>query len=144
MKFKLIFFLSITVFFTRAQDRSEWFEFYLPWDDSSKTITNMSAYLDAPAGKHGFLQVTPEGHFKFENKRENERFIGVVNVAISNFPSFQEAHLLAARMAKFGINLVRIHLVDVEGDNGLFLIQQEILYKLVLPGLTEWIISSNA
>ena len=106
---------------TSAQDRSKWFEFYLPWNDSSKTVTDMSAFLNAPAGKYGFLQVTPDGHFKFENKTENERFVGVVNVAIANFPNKEQAKILAARMAKFGINLVRIHLMDVEGNYGLFL-----------------------
>ncbi len=80
----------------------------------------MSAYLDAPAGKYGFLQVTPDGHFRFENKSETERFVGVVNVAIANFPTREQAPVLAARMAKFGINLVRIHLMDVEGQYGLF------------------------
>lgn len=103
-----------------AQDRSKWFEFYLPWNDSSKTVTDMSAYLDAPAGKHGFLKVTPDGHFRFENKTETERFVGVVNVAIANFPTKDQAKILSARMAKFGINLVRIHLMDVEGNYGLF------------------------
>ncbi|TNF39567.1 MAG: hypothetical protein EP310_10350, partial [Bacteroidetes bacterium] len=112
--------LLLLVMCSSAQDRSKWFEFYLPWTDSTKTITDMSAYLDAPAGKHGFLQVTPDGHFKFENKAETERFVGVVNVAISNFPTKTEAKILAARMAKFGINLVRIHLMDVEGIYGLF------------------------
>jgi hypothetical protein len=106
--------------FSSAQDRTKWFEFYLPWNDSSKTVTDMSAYLDAPAGKHGFLQVTPDGHFRFENKTETERFVGVVNVAIANFPTKTEANIIAARMAKFGINLVRIHLMDVEGNYGLF------------------------
>jgi hypothetical protein len=117
-------FLNITILlismFSFAQDRTKWFEFYLPWNDSSKTVTDMSAYLDAPAGKHGFLQVTPDGHFKFENKTETERFVGVVNVAIANFPTKTEANIIAARMAKFGINLVRIHLMDVEGNYGLF------------------------
>lgn len=103
-----------------AQDRSSWFEFYLPWSDSTSTVTDMSGYLDAPAGKHGFLKVTPDGHFRFENKTKNERFVGVVNVAISNFPTKTEANIIAARMAKFGINLVRIHLMDVEGVYGLF------------------------
>ena len=105
----LLLFIS---FHSLGQDRSKWFEFYLPWNDSSKTVTDMSAYLDAPAGKHGFLQVTPDGHFRFENKTETERFVGVVNVAIANFPTKTEANILAARMAKFGINLVRIHLIN--------------------------------
>ncbi len=112
--------LIFSVLLLFAQDRSDWFEFYLPWSDSSKTVTDMSAYLDPPAGKHGFLQVTSDGHFKFENKNETERFVGVVNVAIANYPGKNEAKILAARMAKFGINLVRIHLIDVEGNNGLF------------------------
>ncbi len=112
--------LILTTFTISAQDRSQWFEFYLPWDDSTKTITDMSAYLDAPAGKYGYLQTTPDGHFRFENKDQDERFVGVVNVAIANFPTKDQARILAARMAKFGINLVRIHLIDVEGTSGLF------------------------
>ncbi len=116
--FKILFLLIS--FHSFAQDRSKWFEFYLPWNDSSKTVTDMSAYLDAPAGKYGFLKVTPDGHFRFENKQETERFVGVVNVAIANFPTKEQAKILAARMAKFGINLVRIHLMDVEGNYGLF------------------------
>ena len=113
----LLILFTITV---SAQDRSKWFEFYLPWNDSSKTVTDMSAYLDAPAGKYGFLKVTPDGHFKFENNNETVRFVGVVNVAVANFPTKDQAKILAARMAKFGINLVRIHLMDVEGTYGLF------------------------
>ena len=104
----------------QSQDRSSWFEFYLPWDDSSRTVTDMSDFLDPPAGKYGFTRVTPDGHFQFENSPRPVRFVGVVNVAIANFPSREQAKILAARMAKFGINLVRIHLVDVDGQYGLF------------------------
>lgn len=120
-KFIFGFIILISALHSQGQDRSKWFEFYLPWNDSSKTVTDMSAYLDAPAGKHGFLQVTPDGHLKFENSDENTRFVGVVNVALANFPTKEQAKILAARMAKFGINLVRIHLMDVDGNSGLFL-----------------------
>jgi hypothetical protein len=119
---KLLLFtvFALSSLFAHGQDRSKWFEFYLPWNDSTKTVTDMSSTLDAPAGKHGFLMVTPEGHFRFENKNTPERFVGVVNVAIANFPTKVQAKIIAARMAKYGINLVRIHLMDVEGQNGLF------------------------
>lgn len=120
MKSILTIILTLLLFNANSQDRSKWFEFYLPWNDSSRTVTDMSAYLDAPAGKHGFLKVTSDGHFRFEKKAENERFVGVVNVALANFPSKTDAKTIAARMAKFGINLVRIHLMDVEGTSGLF------------------------
>ena len=119
-KLLLFIFLVLTSFLTSGQDRTQWFEFYLPWNDSTKTVTDMSTTLDAPAGKYGFLQVTPDGHFRFENKNTPERFVGVVNVAIANFPTKAQSKILAARMAKFGINLARIHLMDVEGASGLF------------------------
>ncbi len=119
-KLKILTIIFLLPILASAQDRSKWFEFYLPWDDSSKTVTDMSAYLDAPAGKYGFLKTTPDGHFRFENKTSDERFVGVVNVAVANFPTKDQAKILAARMAKFGINLVRIHLMDVEGTSGLF------------------------
>lgn len=51
----LLFSLSLL-----AQDRSKWFEFYLPSNDSSKTITDMSAYLDVPTDKNEFLKITPD------------------------------------------------------------------------------------
>ena len=108
-----------------AQDRSQWYEFYLPWDDSSRNITNLSGFLDPPAGKYGFLEVTPDGRFQFENSEERVRFVGVVNVAAANYPSKPEAKILADRMARFGINLVRIHLIDVEGSSGLFANSQQ-------------------
>ena len=102
----------LTTLIVSGQDRTKWFEFYLPWNDSTKTVTDMSTTLDAPAGKYGFLKVTPDGHFRFENKATPERFVGVVNVAVANFPTKAQAKMLAARMAKFGINLARIHLMD--------------------------------
>ena len=110
----------LTSTFLHGQDRSNWFEFYLPWDDSSNTITDMSGYLDAPAGKYGFMEVTPDGHFKFENSNERFRQVGMVNVANANYPTKEQSKILAARLAKFGINLVRIHLIDVDWQNGLF------------------------
>jgi len=80
----------------------------------------MSGYLDAPAGKYGFMEVTPDGHFKFENSNERFRQVGVVNVANANYPTKEQSKILAARLAKFGINLVRIHLIDVDWQHGLF------------------------
>ncbi|MFN8208915.1 MAG: carbohydrate binding domain-containing protein [Bacteroidales bacterium] len=116
----LLAFMILLLSGISAQDRSQWFEFYLPWDDSTNSITNLSSCLDAPAGKHGFVQVTPDGHFAFEHNSLPTRFVGVVNVALANYPTQAQARILSARMAKFGINLVRIHLTDVDGTSGLF------------------------
>ena len=51
---------------------------------------------------------------------EDIRFVGVVNVSLGNFPTKEEARIIAARMAKFGINMVRIHMVDIPDEQGLF------------------------
>ncbi|MBN1893636.1 hypothetical protein JW906_04035, partial [bacterium] len=100
--------------------RDAWFPFTLPWDDSTSSVTDLSGMLDAPAGKHGFLQVTPDGQFRFEQNPARVRFVGAVNVATSNFPDKAISRKLANRAAKFGINLIRVHLIDVDGSSGLF------------------------
>lgn len=118
---KTALFLLLSLSLLQAQtDRSEWFQFYLPWDDSSQNITNISSLLDAPAGKHGFLQVGDDGKFRFQNSSERVVFAGVVNVADACFPDTSVARAAAGRVAKFGINLVRIHLIDVDYQHGIF------------------------
>jgi hypothetical protein len=103
-----------------GQDRSQWFRFHFPWNDSSKSVTDFSTLLDPPAGKYGFLKVTGNGHLKFENSNSPVRFVGVANTAMANFPDKAMAPALAARIAKIGFNFIRIHLFDVAGVNGLF------------------------
>ncbi|MFW5813637.1 MAG: carbohydrate binding domain-containing protein [Fibrobacterota bacterium] len=118
---KTAIFLLLSLSLLQAQtDRSEWFQFYLPWDDTTQNITNISSLLDAPAGKHGFLQIGEDGRFRFQNSPQRVVFAGVVNVADACFPDTSVARAAAGRMAKFGINLVRIHLIDVDYQHGLF------------------------
>lgn len=90
--------------------RSNWKECVLPRDDTSRTAINVNFLLDAPAGKHGFLQAK-DGHFYFEDGTR-ARFWGV-NVARYNaIPSKKEARIMAGRLAKYGVNLVRFHDID--------------------------------
>lgn len=104
----------------RAEDRSGWFTFYMPWNDSARTAIDQSNTLKTPAGAEGFVQVGPDGHFRFSQSLRRARFTGVVSVAQANFPDSAEALAVAARMAKFGINAVRLHLMDVDGSYGIF------------------------
>ncbi|MEM0026464.1 MAG: beta-galactosidase [Ignisphaera sp.] len=107
--------LQITV---PAGDRL--FPFYFPWDDSSQTDISLSEYLDKPAGKYGPVTVGPDGHLYVGGKRI--RFLGVSVVATGTFPSKEEADLIAAKLAKYGINLVRFHAIDAnwEPNNNIF------------------------
>ncbi len=90
--------------------KSKWVECILPREDKSDTAINVSFLLDAPAGKHGFLQ-SENGHFCFENGRRI-RFWGINVARFNALPSKSEARLIAARLAKYGINLVRFHDID--------------------------------
>src|SRR4051812_39540293 len=74
----------------QTSDHAGWFPFYMPWNDSSKNVTDLSSNLDAPAGKHGFLDIAA-GHFQFHDNGERARFTGFVSVAQANFPSHQDA-----------------------------------------------------
>ncbi|MDR1009816.1 MAG: carbohydrate binding domain-containing protein [Opitutaceae bacterium] len=77
--------------------------------DAPDNASNMSHLLDAPAGKHGFVRVE-NGHFV--NDRGRIKFHATNLTGPSNFPTHAQADKLAARLARFGINCVRLHYFD--------------------------------
>lgn len=96
---------------SRAQS-SQLFPFVLPWDDAAPSVTNLSAWLHQPAGKFGPVRAGADGHYYVGNQRM--RFFGV-NVCFGGaFPRKEHAEKIAARMAKFGINVVRFHHMDMQ------------------------------
>jgi len=95
---------------TVATDTRGWYSFKPQLDDFSKTAADVSFLLDPPAGKHGFMKIK-DGHFYFEDGTR-ARFWGTNIYAPSTFPEKAEAERMAARLAKFGCNLVRIHHLD--------------------------------
>jgi len=78
----------------------------LPWNDATPSVTDLSGWLDAPAGKSGFIHAEKDGHLYAGPQRI--RFFGV------NFPRPDDAEMIAARLAKFGINVVRFHHIDMQ------------------------------
>ena len=93
--------------------------FVLPWDDASPGITDLSGWLHKPAGKSGHVQATPDGHLRVGDQRI--RFFGTDLSHCANFPLKPDAGKIAARMAKFGINIVRFHIMDIAHyPDGLF------------------------
>ena len=73
-------------------------------------ILDFSHLLDAPAGKHGFVQVK-DGHLAFEDGKR-VRFLGFNIAARSNTPDHATAEKLAARFASLGVNVIRLHAAD--------------------------------
>ncbi len=81
----------------------------------SPGVTNVGGWLDAPAGKHGPI-VVKDGHLHAGSKRI--RLLGVNLCFGANFPEHEDAEKVAARMAKFGINAVRFHHMDMQTTPG--------------------------
>lgn len=73
-------------------------------------VLNYSHLLDAPAGKHGFVQVR-KGHFYFEDGTR-ARFLGFNVAARSNTPDHGTADRMAERFASMGVNIIRLHAAD--------------------------------
>jgi len=90
--------------------RQRLFSFYLPWDDSEETIVSLSRWLEKPAGSLGHVCVGEDGHLYVGGKRV--RFLGINICAGAAFPTKVEAGKIAARLAKFGVNIVRFHHMD--------------------------------
>ncbi len=101
--------LLVSLLASAATRAAELFPFVLPWDDASPSATNVSAWLEVPAGKGGFVTVK-DGHLFANGKRL--RIFGVNLAFGANFPTHDDAEKVAARMAKFGINCVRFHHMD--------------------------------
>jgi len=95
------------------------FPFVLPPFDAEKTATDVSWLNDAPAGARGFIRVQGE-HF-VDGAGKDIRFWGVNLNFAGVFPPKDEAPKVAARLAKFGFNLVRMHHYDgTAAPNGLW------------------------
>ena len=88
-----------------------WTPFTLTWDDAPIDLSFLYAD-ERPAGKHGFL--TAQGdRMVFEDGAE-ARFWGACFNSGANFPSHADSEIIARRLAKFGLNMVRTHQMDAE------------------------------
>jgi len=54
------------------RETEDWFPFTFPLDDTNLDTIDLTGYLDAPAGKHGFVTVRDDGHFYFEDGKRRE------------------------------------------------------------------------
>jgi hypothetical protein len=96
---------------------------YPSFDPAS--VVNVGSWLfDGPAGKHGFVQVQPDGQLAFEDKTP-VRFWGTTLVFGATFPDKPEdIAKLADAIAASGYNLVRLHHNDTP-SNGLGYLQEK-------------------
>ncbi|HPS09681.1 MAG TPA: hypothetical protein PLG22_19280, partial [Kiritimatiellia bacterium] len=96
-----------------AETPAPLFPFLISYD-APDNASSMAHLLDAPAGKHGFVRVEGE-HFVTDAGRI--RFHATNLTGPANFPTHEQADKVAARLARFGINCVRLHYFDAEYEN---------------------------
>jgi hypothetical protein len=91
-----------------------WFPFVIPWDDGELGVATDVSFLNhTPAGRFG--RVRREGaHFVLGDTGQRIRFLATNLGAEEAFPSAEAAEGVARRLAKHGINLVRLHHLDNE------------------------------
>src|SRR5438445_5342578 len=72
------------------------------WSKAAQSAVDLSGYLKAPAGKGGFIRV--EGSHLVKPDGSRFRIWGVNLVADGCFPARDAAALLAADLARMGVN----------------------------------------
>ncbi|MDY0170891.1 MAG: carbohydrate binding domain-containing protein, partial [Thermoguttaceae bacterium] len=90
-------------------EASDLVPFAMPWDDGAPGPTDLRATIEKPAGKSGFVCVAGGQLYAGERRL---RLFGANLTAGACFPDHATADKVAARMAKFGLNAVRLHFLD--------------------------------
>lgn len=90
---------------------SNWVPFSLSWDDAPIDLSFIFE-SETPAGRHGFL--SPRDDQMIFDDGTVARFWGTLLNGGANFPSHEESAAISRRLAKFGVNLVRMHQLDAE------------------------------
>ena len=91
--------------------KSKFISYPFYWNDAPVDLSFIFEN-EKPAGRHGFLKVKGD-KFVFEDGTE-ARFWGTNFNSGLNFPPFEFSEKVAKRLAKIGINIVRLHQMDAE------------------------------
>ncbi len=87
------------------------------WNSEGPFLADFGFLLDAPAGRHGFVKVS-NGHFA-DGAGQRLRLWGVNFSFAASFPEKEFAPAVAAHLARFGVNCVRVHHHDWRSPRGL-------------------------
>jgi hypothetical protein len=85
------------------------------------SVIDLSFLLDAPAGKHGFARIA-NGHIVAgDGKRLRLWGVNITDWSRGStmLPSKEDAPMWAATLARFGVNCVRLHFLDLATPRGL-------------------------
>ena len=88
-----------------------WYPWAFALDDPALEEIDLRFLLEPPAGKHGFVSVRQDGHLYFQDGTR-VRFFGTNVGGASCVPDKKTAEVVAARLARFGVNMLRLHTPD--------------------------------
>ena len=117
MSSKYILFCLVLLFFVSNTTQAMQ-PFTIDWRDNQNALVDLSFLLDAPAGKNGFVRA--EGGHLVKPDGERFRIWGINVTGAACFPSKEDARVVAAHLARFGINCLRFHFLDSNWSESLF------------------------
>jgi hypothetical protein len=100
-------------------DHDAWPAFTLPWNDNTPGPTDMSFLLEQRAGATGFVRIA-DGHL-VRGDGQRWRIWGTNVTFDSPAPPMPLAPIIARRLAKLGINCLRLHHMDHRWPEGILL-----------------------
>ncbi len=96
-----------------------WPTFTVPWNDTLTGVTDMSFLLEQPAGARGYIRIE-DGHLATGNGRRWRIWGQNMTFGAALVP-MNIAAIVARRLAKYGINCIRLHQMDHRYPQGLLL-----------------------
>ena len=98
---------------TFLQENPQWAKLEEWRPTAPGSALDFSVFLDAPAGKYGWLKTTPAGHFEPERAPGKRIRLYGANLCFSAlYPDKKDAEKLADDFARTGYNSVRFHHMD--------------------------------
>jgi len=110
MKISIIGAVIVALFSVQAYSENTLVPFPIDWSKMDQSMMDLSGYLEAPAGGKGFLKVKGEHIVAGDGKRF--RIWGTNICGSACFPDKDVAPLIAADLARMGVNCVRFHHMD--------------------------------
>jgi len=107
--------MACVSFAARAAEVGEMKPYAIDWTRAQESVVDLSSFLDAPAGKDGFIRVEKDHLVRPDGKRF--RIWGVNICGPDCFPPKEDAPAIAADLARYGINCVRFHHMDSRWGN---------------------------
>lgn len=112
MKTRIVTVLIVAILSAQAYSEKTLVPFPIDWSKTGPSMVDLSGYLDAPAGRRGFLRVRGKHIYTPEGKRF--RIWGTNICGPDCFPDKDLAPLIASDLARMGVNCVRFHQMDCD------------------------------